>query len=825
MRGDSGAEAAEMAWRLAWSVATFPRMRSEVQRRGAGEMCMRARMKRFTAVFLGILSMGQGLLCGAADPRTVFVEAESLAEHGGWTLDTQFVHIMGSPYLIAHGMGQPVKDAAGSVKLSEAGNYRVWVRTKDWVAPWDAPGAPGRFELVLNGQSAGEFGARGKDWAWQAAGAPVQLPAGDCRIALKDLTGFNGRCDAVILSSDPLFVPPDGAALNAARKAWNGNAAGPEDAGEFDLVVCGGGYSGMGAAIAAARQSLKVALIQDRFVLGGNGSSEIRVWANGGTMRGKYPHIGEIIEEFGDHAKDSPGTGEEYGDALKEQVCRAEKTLTLFLGHFVHEAQTDPGTKAIRSVTALDVRTGRERTFRGKLFADCTGHGVLAPLTGAAFRTEPKGRMGMSNMWYWQEESTPQPWPETPWALALEPADFPKQQKSRGVVDGKPYMKAEWFWESGFDKDPINDLELIRDWNLRASYGAFSALKHGPEKEKHANASLKWLAVIGGTRESRLLDGDVILTRKHIVSAEQFPDGCVATTWDIDLHYPKEQYAKKFPDNPFISRAEFGAGVDRKVGYPVPYRCFYSKNVPNLFMAGRCISVDHEALGTVRVMRTCGMMGEVVGKAAYVCVKQQTDPRGVYANYWPMLQELLEKPGAMRRASLDSALEAIPGAPAVRAYLNKGQDMAGAGGEAPDGIPAETMEGIVIDDAKAEREGDWTSGKNLKPYIGAGYLYHAGPGASVRFPFTVPQGGKCEVRLAWQPHENRSSKTTVIIEREGQPAVKVKVNQKQKSEDAKGFHSLGSWEFPASGKSAVILSTEGADGTVHADAVQILPKR
>src|SRR5207249_1227885 len=155
---------------------------------------------------------------------------------------------------------------------------------------------------------------------------------------------------------------------------------------------------------------------------------------------------------------------------------------------------------------------------------------------------------------------------------------------------------------------------------------------------KHVNSALKWVAYVGGPRESRLLEGDVVLSREDIVSGREFRDGCVPTTWDIDLHYPKELYAKKFADNPFISRAEFGAGVDKRSGYPVPYRCFYSTNVPNLFMAGRCISVTHEALGTIRVMRTCGMMGEVVGKAAYICVNNKVDPRGVYQNYLPLLR-------------------------------------------------------------------------------------------------------------------------------------------------------------------------------------------
>ena len=136
---------------------------------------------------------------------------------------------------------------------------------------------------------------------------------------------------------------------------------------------------------------------------------------------------------------------------------------------------------------------------------------------------------------------------------------------------------------------PIYGLEEMRDWNLRAIFGAWNAMKNKGGKAEHANAKLEWVAYIGGTRESRQLIGDVVLTREDIAEKKPFPDGTVPTTWDIDLHYPKEQYAKKFPDNPFISKAIFDKGVDKQHGYPVPYRCMYSKNIENLFMAGRDI--------------------------------------------------------------------------------------------------------------------------------------------------------------------------------------------------------------------------------------------
>jgi hypothetical protein len=762
------------------------------------------------------------LLATAARGQTVFVEAETFENLGGWSLDTAFTQIVGSPYLLAHGLGRPVADATTKIQVPAAGKYRVWVRTKDWVAHWKAPGAPGRFRVEINGQPlVTEFGAVGASWHWQPGGE-LDLPAGEVTLALQDQTGFDGRCDAILLSSDPNFQPPDDKALPAARKKWLGLAAGPEDAGEFDLVVVGGGYAGIATAVSAARQSLRVALVQDRFVLGGNGSSEVRVWAQGGTLRGKYPHLGEIVEEFADHAPDSPAAGVEFADDRKEQVVRREKTLSLFLGHFAMSAATDADGR-ITSVTALEVRTSRERAFRGRLFCDCTGHGTLGALAGAKYNMEPEGRMGMSNMWYWQHEPSPQAWPETPWALSLTLGDFPKTVASKSQIDGRPFMKGEWFWESGFNKHAIEESELIRDWNLRAVFGAFSALKHGAEKDKHANAALKWVAFVGGPRESRLLEGDVVLSREDIISGKDYPDGCVPTTWDIDLHYPKEQFAKKFPDNPFISRAEFGAGVDRKNGYPVPYRCFYSKNVPNLFMAGRCISVNHEALGTVRVMRTCGMMGEVVGKAAYVATLHNTSPRGVYENYLNDLIGLVQQPGAMRRDWPRGELYRDPLSPTVAPYFNKATDtVTGVISAKGKSVPAKSLPGIVVDDDAAKLGGKWTIGAGLVPFIAEGYRYANGKQpAEARYELAVPEAGKYELRLAWVGHENRSTKTSCTLERPGQRPLKLRLNQREDSSDEHAFHSLGKFDFPA-GTSAVILSTEGADGFVHADAVQLL---
>jgi hypothetical protein len=584
-------------------------------------------------------------LSPAAPAATVLVEAESFAEHGGWSLDTQFIREMGSPYLLAHGLGTPVADATTTVKIPAAGTYHVWVRTKDWVARWQADGAPGKFQLLVDGKPlATTFGTTGAEWGWQPGGT-VELPAGEVTLALHDLTGFDGRCDSIAFTTEAAPPPNDSEILPAWRREALGLPKEPEVKGPYDLVVIGGGYSGMGAALSAARLGLKVALVQDRPVLGGNGSSEVRVWAMGLIRRGKYPRIGEIVDEFADKATKSPGTYEEFEDEKKERVVRAEPNIDLFLN--THAFAVAREAKRILSVTALDTRTSRTFEFTGSFFCDATGHATIGHLAGAETVMEPKGRMGMSNMWAWAVRDTPQAFSETPWALPLTMADFPYPRDFHG----------QWFWESGFDKDPLGDAEGIRDWNLRAVYGAFNAMKNGDGAAEHPNAVLTWVAFVGGPRESRRILGDVVLTQDDIVTKREFPDGCVPSTWSIDLHYPKEEYAKKFPDNPFISIAVHDRRVDRTYGYPVPYRCFYSKDVENLFMAGRCISVTHEALGTVRVMKTCGMMGEVVGKAASVAVKHGTTPRGVYENHWAELDELLKLPGKARRATLADEIE------------------------------------------------------------------------------------------------------------------------------------------------------------------------
>jgi len=592
------------------------------------------------------LALAIALSAVAAPVRRVLVEAEQFSHRGGWVVDPQFMDIMGSPYLLAHGLGRPVSDAVTQIRLPAPGTYRIFVRTKDWVAQWKAPGTPGRFQLRINGRTLETtFGTEGADWYWQDGGT-IEIETRHITLALHDLTGFEGRCDAILLTTDTDLIPPNAnPAMAEFRRRLLGLSKRPEKAGKFDLVVAGGGMAGTCAAISAARFGLKVALVQDRPVLGGNNSSEVRVWLQGARNLEPYSRIGDVVAELEPSRRAHYGpenTADLYEDDKKLALARAETNLTLFLERRVIGAETR--RQRIRAVIAQDTVSGRRLRIAGRWFADCTGDAALGAVAGADFDLTPEGHMGPCNLWnvceckdtnalntVVAERLRPVPFPRCPWALDLSDKPFP----GRGPKPD-PLKLGGWYWESGFARDPITELEYVRDWNFRAMYGAWDALKN--VDKVLPNHRLEWAAYILGKRESRRLLGDVVLTRQDLETGRLFPDGCVPTGWKIDLHLPDPRYEKGFEGDAFISRAEFG---DYPQPFWIPYRCLYSRNVPNLFMAGRDISVTHEALGAVRVMRTGGCMGEIVGMAASLCKKHRTDPRAIYERHLAELQELM----------------------------------------------------------------------------------------------------------------------------------------------------------------------------------------
>lgn len=765
--------------------------------------------------------------------QQVLLEAEQFASLGGWDVDQQAMDQMGSPYLLAHGLGVPVKDAVTRVTF-EKGTYRVWVRTRDWVAPWKAAGAPGKFQVLVNGRPLAEtFGTKGADWHWHDGGA-VDVD-GDTTVALHDLTGFEGRCDAIVFSRDEQFVPPNKLPeMTAWRRKQLGLQGPPDDGGEFDLVVVGGGVAGTAAAVSAARNGLRVALIQDRPVLGGNSSSEVRVWPEGHTCQKPFPHIGEIVEELCPPKRAGTGnakSGDIYDDERKLRVARAEPRITLLLEHRVNAV--DAADKRIRSVTAQNTRSARRVKVAGKLFADCTGDGTVGFLAGADFEMSNEGNMGASNLWNVLDQADKKqvlhceckdkdaltvqteagqvaaPFPRLPWALDLSQKPFPGRASYNGQWANTPLANlGGWFWESGFDKDPIHDIERIRDLNLRAMYGAWDALKN--VDAKYPNHRLGWSAFIAGKRESRRLLGDVVLKADDFRNGTVFVDPAFPNTWHIDIHVPHPQFSQGLKGDEFISQATTGKHYSYKGPYWAPYRCLYSRNIGNLFMAGRDISVEREAIGPIRVMRTCGMMGEVVGKAAWICVRHETTPRGVYDNYLSLLKELMNEPGAKRRETPAGALTLPPGTTVPQRPLA--------------GLDPAKLEGIVIDDEASVLIGSWSSNGSLPGFVGEGYRYSGDAKATARFPFSVTRAGIYDVRVAWQSHANRAKAASItVLSADGEKSLTIDQTKAPRGEQ--GFQSIGRFRFDESKNFSVVFQVAGSQGLVHIDAVQLVPAK
>ena len=575
-------------------------------------------------------------LCARAE--TVFIEAESFDDWGGWVNDTQFMDQMGSPYLLAHGMGKPVADAKKTFKAT-GGKYGVWVRTKYWTAPWHDGAGAGTFNLVVNGEKLPNLlGCQGKgEWLWVKAGN-VTLKDGLNTLALHDLDGFDGRVDAIAFTTE---VDPC-ATLNGPRHLLLPPMSTPVFF--YDVVVVGGGIAGICAAVSSARLGLKTALVHDRPVLGGNNSSEVRVHLGAYANLPPYPRLGDVVAEIGPKSGGNARDASVYEDDLKLQVVKATKGLDLFLGRHVNGVVTNSEGR-ITSVVAKGTRNGDVYHFNGSWFVDCTGDGTVGYLAGADFRmgreakaetNEPDApekadmvTMGASVQWYAGEADGDAAFPTRPWML-----------KTINEANCSPHLKGDWWWEAGLGRDQIAEGEYIRDYGLLVAFSNWAFVKNGySKKAEFADKELKWVAYNAGRRESRRLMGDFILDQNHLRNREVQPDGTCVTTWTIDLHLPKTARESKFEGEPYQANS-----LNEKIWpYPIPYRCLYSRNVPNLFMAGRDISVTHIALGTTRLMRTHGMMGEVVGMAASVCKKHNCIPRDVYTTYLDELKALMKK--------------------------------------------------------------------------------------------------------------------------------------------------------------------------------------
>lgn len=583
--------------------------------------------------------------------NSVMVLATTFADKGDWIVEQQFVLQMGSSYLLAHGIGTPLeKDAVTTVEVPAEGDYHLLVRTKNWTAFWSEGKTPGIFSVKVDGVAdAAEFGtgcegatrSERAAWYWQQGGT-WHLTAGTHTLALHDLTGFDGRCDALILTTSDEVPDRSLETYRALRESLLGPNE-PVDKGTYDLVVVGGGMSGICAALAAARLGSKVALVQDRYILGGNNSSEVRVGLGGQINMAPYPSLGYLLNEIGPDRIGNARGAHHYQDWKKMDVVKAEPNISLFLGYTVTDAVMEDGK--IRSVTVIEATRQDRIVLSGHTFADCTGDAHLAVLAGAETRMGREARseygeslapekaddytMGVSIEWYCEDWNTPCSFPDSlDWGLHLDEETV------------EPVHRANWYWEVGMNDDQVADAEKIRDYGMYVAYSTFSYCKNRlAKKEDWECTHLVWVSHVSGKRESRRIIGDLVLREQDLTRPIPYEDGTCTTTWRIDQHYPDPRNAGKYPGAEWMSIGKL-VPIDP---YALPYRCFYSKDVANLFMAGRDISVTHIALGSVRVMRTCAMMGEVVGMAASICSKRSVLPRDIYTTYFEDLKALMRK--------------------------------------------------------------------------------------------------------------------------------------------------------------------------------------
>ncbi len=576
------------------------------------------------------------------EANDLFLEAENFNIKGGWVIDQQFMDQMGSPYLLAHGYGKPVAEAYTEVHFPKKGKYHVYVRTFNWTSAWTTKPGPGKFQLGINGSKLPTIlGNNGSKWMWQKAGVVNIENNKNTTITLHDLTGFDGRIDAIYFTQSRTDFPPsDSVSLSQFRR--NKLKVKNPTTKKFDFVVVGGGTAGMCAAVAAARNGLRVALIHNRPIFGGNNSSEVRVHLGGKVNVGKYPNLGNLVREFGPSTGGNAKAAEIYENNLKISFLEAEKNISLFSNFHVFTVKMHSKNQ-LKSLTAKSIISSEEIIFESPIFADCTGDGSVGFLARADFSqgcesydtykeqrapsAYEKRTMGSSVQWYANKTQVPTKFPEFEYGVKFN------SENSEKITMG------EWTWETGMNYNQINEFERIRDYGMLVVYSNWSFLKNKLENNsKFKTYELSWVAYIGGKRESRRLLGDIVLNQNDLDNYVEYLDGTAATTWTVDLHYPDPLNTKNFPGEEFKSIAKH----TKIYPYPIPYRCFYSRNINNLFMAGRNISVSHIALGTVRVMRTTAMMGEVVGLAASVCMKNNCFPRSVYQNYWTELDALLQ---------------------------------------------------------------------------------------------------------------------------------------------------------------------------------------
>lgn len=413
-----------------------------------------------------------------------------------------------------------------------------------------------------------------------------------------------------------------------------------------DLCVVGGGLAGICTAIAAARNGVRVVLMHERSVLGGNASSEVRMWVCG--ARGRNNRETGIVEEILlENLRRNPTKNYYISDSIFHDFIRREKNITLLLNTTCMDASSVTGAfphgRSVRltSVKGYQMTTQTFITVEAKFFADCSGDSILAPLCGAEFRYGREAAeefnedshvaerddlvMGMSCLIQGRETTE---------SIRFTPSEFVTKLTDEDVAN-RPmdiYDPEENFWylELGGMKDTIHDAEETKDQLIPLALGAWDHIKNSGKYDAD-KWELEFLGTIPAKRESRRMTGEYTVSQRDISDNVIFPDTVAYGGWPLDDHYPAGYYHRGTPNTDFQTPAP----------YCLPYRALYSRNVDNLFFAGRNISMTHTAMSSIRVMATCGLLGQAVGTAAAIALENGIAPHDVYLSHLSELQERL----------------------------------------------------------------------------------------------------------------------------------------------------------------------------------------
>ncbi|GHT44346.1 hypothetical protein FACS189454_01440 [Planctomycetales bacterium] len=422
---------------------------------------------------------------------------------------------------------------------------------------------------------------------------------------------------------------------------------------DADYVVVGGGIAGACSAITAARAGLKVILIQDRPVLGGNASSEVRLWILGATChmgnnnrwaREGGVHEEIIVENMYRNKEGNPV----FFDALLIEKVWAEPNITLLLNTAVYSLEMD-GSDKIRKVFAFCSQNSTHYEISAPLFCDTSGDGIVGFLSGATFRMNAeKGEefgekfimpkefgelLGHSMYFYSKDVGHPVKYVAPAFAFKDIPAKIPHRYKGIKRDSSGCHL---WWLEWGGDLHRVFDSEKIKDELWRMVYGVWDYIKNSGTFKDVDNLTLEWVSTIPGKRESRRFEGDYMLKQQDIIEQTHFDDAIAHGGWALDLHPSAGMYSS-YP----ACTHHHSKGV-----YTIPYRCVYSRNVSNLFLGGRIISVSHVAFGSTRVISTGTMCAQAAAYAAVLCRKYGILPREIHTQgHIGELQRLLVQSG------------------------------------------------------------------------------------------------------------------------------------------------------------------------------------